>query len=456
LARVLRAERFSSEPLLRRAISANLRLGTPENWEILAEFTLRPTVADALRVEALASLGVSPHPSPLDRVEGRYRGEITRDPSEAVAVVETLLPRLWLTRPHPSPLDRVEGRYRGEITRDPSEAVAVVETLLPRLWLTRSAPLREATAQTAAQLNIPGADPNLLQWVKEDPIPEVRAAALSALALLSSPMVAESLPLALADPTETVRMNALRHIPTLALPEQQTVPLLVEVIENADRGEAQSALAALGEMTGEPSSKALEAFWQQARSGNFDLALQLELTEAIEARPSLQESLGAMAAGMDPTDPLQPYLAALEGGDPRRGAQIFYRNNAAQCARCHAIGGRGGEVGPPLTQIANILSREEILLSLVEPSARIAPGYGMLSLTLEGNQSTSGILTEETSNYVVVKTSDAEPVRIPKSKIVQRTNVPSSMPAMGELLSQRELRDLVAFLSSLQGEVTLR
>ena len=417
LARVLREDRFSSEPLLRRALSANLRLGTQENWEILADFALRPTVEDALRVEAIASLGVSPHPSPLDRVEGRYRGEVTRDPSEVVAAVESILPRLWITR---------------------------------------SGPLREATAQTVAQLHIRNTDANLLQWVTEDPLPEVRAAALSALATLESRIVAEALPVALNDTDEAVRMNAIQRIPEVALPERQTVPLLVDIIENASQGEAQSALATLGNMEGETSAQALEAFWQEAQTGTFDLALRLELTEAVGSRPSLQESLETLAPTSDLQDPLQPYLAALEGGDPRQGAQVFYRNSAAQCARCHAIGGRGGEVGPSLTQIGNVLSREDILLSLVEPSARIAPGYGMLSLTLEGDQSTSGILTDETSNYVIVKTSDAEPVRIPKSKILQRRNAPSSMPAMGGLLNQRELRDLVAFLTSLKGEVTLR
>ena len=99
------------------------------------------------------------------------------------------------------------------------------------------------------------------------------------------------------------------------------------------------------------------------------------------------------------------HFESLEGGNVREGARVFYQSPAAQCTRCHNAGRGGGRLGPNLAVIATQLSRQELLESLVEPSKRIAPGYG---------------------------------------------ETVSSMPPMGLLLTPRELRDLVAFLSELK------
>jgi len=59
-------------------------------------------------------------------------------------------------------------------------------------------------------------------------------------------------------------------------------------------------------------------------------------------------------------------------------------------------------------------------------------------------------LMSETENELVIATSDAEPTKVQTARITKRENVPSSMPPMGEILSKREIRDLVEFLSSLK------
>ena len=143
-------------------------------------------------------------------------------------------------------------------------------------------------------------------------------------------------------------------------------------------------------------------------------------------------------------------MDALMGGDRQQGARYFYTNSTGQCARCHAINGRGGEVGPSLTKIGGTLSREQLLQALIEPSARLAPGYGTVMLTLKDGQSVSGILTEETPEQLVLKTSEAEPLKVPVARIAKRENVPSSMPPMGYIMSKREVRDVVEFLANLK------
>ena len=140
----------------------------------------------------------------------------------------------------------------------------------------------------------------------------------------------------------------------------------------------------------------------------------------------------------------------LYGGDAELGASYFYRNSTGQCVRCHVVDGRGGEVGPDLTHIASTLSREQLLQALIEPSARLSPGFGMVSLTLDDGQTVSGILMEENDEELIIKTSEAEPLEVAVSRISKRQNLPSSMPPMANIMSRREIRNVVEFLSTLK------
>jgi quinoprotein glucose dehydrogenase len=75
LARVLDEQRLTSEPLIRRAISANLRLGTSTAAARVAAFAADSTRSAAMRTEASAALAVWQSPSPFDRVDGMYLGQ---------------------------------------------------------------------------------------------------------------------------------------------------------------------------------------------------------------------------------------------------------------------------------------------------------------------------------------------------------------------------------------------
>ena len=87
---------------------------------------------------------------------------------------------------------------------------------------------------------------------------------------------------------------------------------------------------------------------------------------------------------------------------------------------------------------------------MIEPSARLSPGYGMVVLTLKDGQTAAGILTSANDRELILKTSEAEPLKIASTRIAKRENVPSSMPPMGAIMTKRELRDVVEFLSGLK------
>jgi quinoprotein glucose dehydrogenase len=143
--------------------------------------------------------------------------------------------------------------------------------------------------------------------------------------------------------------------------------------------------------------------------------------------------------------------ALLQGGSASRGSETFVQNPAAACTRCHSVRNAGSDVGPNLTDVGSRLTPEQILESLLEPSARIAPGYGTVGISLKSGQRVNGTLREETPTHVVVVTgTPAAEQRIAKSDIAERTNPVSAMPPVGLVLKPREVRDVVAYLATLR------
>src|SRR5690606_8692106 len=70
---------YTNEALIRRAINANLRVGSADAMQHLLAYSAKATVPVAMRTEALHALGTWAKPSVVDRVDGRYRGVIERE-----------------------------------------------------------------------------------------------------------------------------------------------------------------------------------------------------------------------------------------------------------------------------------------------------------------------------------------------------------------------------------------
>jgi putative heme-binding domain-containing protein len=131
-------------------------------------------------------------------------------------------------------------------------------------------------------------------------------------------------------------------------------------------------------------------------------------------------------------------------GDTAAGDTLFF--GAARCSVCHMIRGRGGLLGPDLSNIASSRSAEAIRASIEAPSALVEAGYAGVSVVTLGGQRVSGILKNE-SNYSI-QIQDAEGnfhlfVKRDLKEVARRKK--SLMPAPS--LSEEELQGLVAFLS---------
>jgi quinoprotein glucose dehydrogenase len=144
----------------------------------------------------------------------------------------------------------------------------------------------------------------------------------------------------------------------------------------------------------------------------------------------------------------------LEGGDAVAGRKVFFERQEAGCLKCHNIGGLGGVVGPNLSAIGGQRSPAQLLDSLLYPNKEIAPEFRTVTL-FTADDSCNGRILHETETQVVLMNSEGREVTVDKSKIEARRDALSAMPEnVTELLKPRDIRDLVAYLSSLKPPTT--
>lgn len=413
LGNLLATTTFTNEALIRRSINANLRVGSAEALNNLIAYAEKEAAPVAMRTEALQSIGTWASPSVLDRVDGRLRGKVERDIAPVQKATSTFLGRL-LT--HQDPQMRLEA------------------------------------AKVMGQLRIAEGIQGLLAQLKSDRNAEVRIASLNALVVLEGGHKDQAIEQALSDQDKTVRVAGLDLLSTLDIPKDLMIDLINDVIAKRTTEEKQAAVLTLGAIPLEYSQASMETLLTQLEAGKLAPEIELELSEAIEASRS-KELLARYEqhyAGLSSDSLMASYEGSLHGGDADLGRRVFFRNQAAQCIRCHAYDDMGGVAGPRLNGIANKLSRTELLESLIDPGKRLAPGFGIVTLELDNGKTLSGILSEETENRLTLKIGNQPDTVLLKSHVVERINAPSSMPDMKHLMTRREIRDVVSFLATLK------
>lgn len=404
--------KFSNEAFIRRAISACLRVGTDKSMQNLVAYASTTSAPVAMRAEAVAALSTWAKPSVVDRVDGRFRGIVNRD----VAGVQ-------------------------------SKAGAALVALLSD----KDASVRLGAAKAIGKLQVKGEN-ELFSHLKTDKSSEVRVQALKSLSDLKFDKMDDAIKVALKDNDKSVRVIGLDLLTKSTMSKDEMVALLAEVINTRTTEERQAALTTLGTLPFESTNKTLESLLTKYEKGSLPKELSLELSEALDATKSASmiAKYKDISKKVSTDSIMGPFAGSLLGGDRNKGIRIFYENQAAQCIRCHALGDYGGNAGPQLDGVASRISREQILEALVNPSARLAPGFGTIRLELKSGESVSGILQGEDAKSINVKIGDRPDTTVMKSDVAKRINATSSMPPMRFILSKREIRDVVAFLSTLK------
>jgi quinoprotein glucose dehydrogenase len=412
LGALLSTTSFQNEPLIRRAISANQRVGKEENLNHLLAYLGNNNSPEVMRTETLAAIGTWSKPSLLDRVDGRHRGEVTRDPA---------------------------------LIRDQVKPVLVAQ-----IGNNQEA-LRIESVKAVGKLGIMDASDLLLTKLKSDPSDLVKIQALNSLMSLNAPQLGEAISRAMSDNSQAVRVAGLALLAQTSLPNDQKVTLLTDIIQKRTVPEKQTALLTLASLEGSKDFPVWKQVLADFDAGKLAEGTWIELEEAIAETksPELLAQFTSLLNKKAGDEPWRKYAGALSDGNGRRGRNIFFENQTAQCIRCHAFDDMGGNAGPALNNIGNVLSKEELLIALVDPSKRLAPGFGFVTLELNSGETVTGTLMTDVPAGVTVKIGSEEKL-IPRKDIKSTKVAPSSMPAMGELLSKREIRDLVTYLGSLR------
>lgn len=413
LGNLLNTTNFKNEALIRRCISANLRVGNDAALQNLVAYANKIDKPAAMRAEAIQTISTWAKPSVLDRVDGRLRGEVTRNEEE------------------------VKGKTSGALTA---------------LLNDRDSSVRINAVKAVSKLKISQAASALLALLKTDRESSIRAESLKALAAMGDAQIGDAIKIAIADKDKRVRVAGIDLIPKLNISKDLMVSLLSDVINTKTTEEKQAALLTLGTLPVQNSQKVFDDLLQKMSAGKLPSDVYLELSEAIDSAGSqeLTTKLEAIRGRLSPDSVNAAYAGSLNGGDPDKGRSIFFRNQSAQCIRCHSYDDRGGNAGPRLNGVAARLTREQLLESLIKPSARLAPGFGTVTLQMKDGKTIIGTLNGETNSSITVKTGENKNEVISKDKVSKRTDAPSSMPDMKLVLSKKEIRDVVSWLAGLK------
>lgn len=146
-------------------------------------------------------------------------------------------------------------------------------------------------------------------------------------------------------------------------------------------------------------------------------------------------------------------------GNTAHGKELFYGD--ANCSLCHMVEGKGGRIGPDLSSVGGSRTREAIVDSVRNPSNRLAWGlteatkefpqeYETITVVTADGKQIKGVALNEDNFSVQIMDMNEQIHLLEKDKLRSfRKSRESLMPVYTpELLSDKDLNDVVAFLVS--------
>lgn len=131
-------------------------------------------------------------------------------------------------------------------------------------------------------------------------------------------------------------------------------------------------------------------------------------------------------------------------GDPVAGEALFFREG--NCSQCHMVRGRGGLIGPDLSNLGGGRPAERIRESVVDPSALIEPGFNAVTAVTHDGRRIEGVAKNNSNYSIQIMDGKGNFHFFLKRELKELVHHKKSlMPT--PWLSESEIQGLMAFLS---------
>lgn len=137
-------------------------------------------------------------------------------------------------------------------------------------------------------------------------------------------------------------------------------------------------------------------------------------------------------------------------GDVGNGEKLYAGKGG--CTACHTIGGRGGAIGPDLSEIGASRSLSYLRESLIKPEAAVPDGFLEVQLVTKNGHRMTGVRLNEDTFSIQIRDLSGDYRSFFKTELTELNKQPgkSPMPSYTRVFTESELDDVVAYLDSLR------
>ncbi|GIW97197.1 MAG: hypothetical protein KatS3mg111_0530 [Pirellulaceae bacterium] len=230
------------------------------------------------------------------------------------------------------------------------------------------------------------------------------------------------------------------------------VELLKEALENSSspRWLRIAATSALGR-----SNRGQQYLLQLARQGQLPDEVRFAASNALLSSNNERIRTEASALLHPPAtseaEPLPPVRElAQRRGSASRGQTVFRQDGT--CIKCHQVRGEGKSIGPDLSEIGSKLSREDMFVAILDPSAAISHNYETYTVLDADGRVVTGLMINRTDEVITIRDSEGIDHSFPVEDIEDlKQQSTSLMPAdLQKSMSLQQLVDLVEYMLTLR------
>ncbi|MDP6341712.1 MAG: c-type cytochrome [Acidimicrobiales bacterium] len=402
-------------PVNVRAIAANRRLGTVVSAKRISTFLANPNLSHNLRIQGLYALKSWSKASRLDPIDGRYFPVLAGDMD---ALKEAIGPEIWA----------LANDADNNISR---QAIAVLQSINPD-----RAKLDQVSDLILDETQRSDLRKGWLRWLRK--WDRILFTSVGTQALNSK--------------SPELRAVAAEELSEAGVGGSAVDNYLLATLNNSsDTVELQRAIKMIPRLNSK--KYIIEKLVKELIDGRIAPEIQLEVLEEATAiardYPEIRMLMDNYNNYINKQSVMKRYDVAIKGGNAEKGKGIFFSHAQAQCSKCHALKQLDKQIGPSLEGIAKRHSREFLLQSIVDPQAEITLGYGIVTAKLNDNRIVSGTLLNKDKNRITIKLPNNSLEYFAASEIKSLSKPVGTMPDLKAILNLRQVRDLVAYLATL-------